>query len=75
MSESEPLVSIAAAARAVGISRQTLHEQVKLRAVRSHGGKVRVSEVRRDRAANIDRTKRPFTGPAGRRTAPRSANR
>lgn len=50
----DPLISIPAAAKAIGIERTTLGKQVRAGAVRSHGGKVRLSEVLADRAANID---------------------
>jgi hypothetical protein len=50
---SDPLVSISAAAKAIGVSRQTLWAQVRDGAVRSHGGKVRVSEAIADRQANV----------------------
>src|SRR6266404_1001544 len=52
----EPLIGIREAARNVGISHSTLSRQVARRQVRSHGGKVRLSEVYEDRANNIDRT-------------------
>lgn len=50
----EPLISIAAAAREVGLNKSTLSRQVNSKAIRSHGGKVRLSEVYEDRAKNID---------------------
>lgn len=52
----EPLISIPAAARAVGVNRSTLGRQVKAGLVRSHQGKVRLSEVKQDRANNLDPT-------------------
>jgi hypothetical protein len=52
----EPLIGITAAARQVGVSHSTLSRQVKLGQVRSHKGKVRLSEVLQDRANNIDNT-------------------
>jgi hypothetical protein len=51
---SDDLVSIAAAAKEIGYSPSTLARQVKAGSIRSHGGKVRLSEVLADRAANID---------------------
>jgi len=48
------LISLGAAAKAVGINKSTLSRQVKSGAIRSHGGKVRLSEVLEDRANNID---------------------
>lgn len=50
----EPLISIAAAAREVGLNKSTLSRQVNSGAIRSHDGKVRLSEVYEDRAKNID---------------------
>jgi hypothetical protein len=50
----DPLISVTAAAREVGVDRSTLAKQVRLGVVRGHGGKVRLSEVLADRAANID---------------------
>lgn len=51
------LISIAAAAKAVGINKSTLSRQVLTGSVRSHDGKVRLTEVLEDRAKNIDLTK------------------
>lgn len=50
------LISISEAARKIGINKSTLSRQVESKAVRSHGGKVVLSEVLADRAANIDLT-------------------
>lgn len=50
------LISISEAARQVGINKSTLSRQVDSGAIRSHGGKVVLSEVLADRAANIDLT-------------------
>ena len=50
----DPLISIPTAAKAIGIERTTLGKQVRAGTIRSHGGKVRLSEVLADRAANID---------------------
>lgn len=50
----DPLMSIPAATRAIGLDRTTLGKQVRAGIVRSHAGKVRLSEVLEDRAANID---------------------
>jgi hypothetical protein len=63
--KSEPFISITAAAKAEGVSRQHLHRQIKVGLVRSHGGKVRLSEVREDRARNVDASR------ANRRKGPR----
>src|SRR5262245_16443489 len=52
----DELISIAAAAKAEGIHKSTLSRQVKSGQVRSHGGKVRLSEVRADRAKNVRTT-------------------
>jgi hypothetical protein len=70
----DPLVSVAAAARAVGLSRQTLHDQVNRGAVRSHVDpdgrrKVRVSEVVADRRRLVASDMRPLSGPSGSKTA------
>jgi hypothetical protein len=50
----DPLLSLGEAARKIGIHKSTLSRQVKSGAVRSHKGKVRLSEVLADRAANIN---------------------
>ncbi len=50
----DPLLSVSAAAREIGVHQSTLSKQVREGAVRSHDGKVRLSEVLADRAANID---------------------
>jgi hypothetical protein len=50
----DELMGITKAAREVGVSHSTLSRQVKAGLVRSHGGKVRLSEVLYDRANNID---------------------
>jgi hypothetical protein len=61
----DPLVSVSAAARTIGVRQSTLSRQIKAGSIRSHGGKVRVSEVLADRKNNIDssrwndRKKRP----------------
>jgi hypothetical protein len=52
----EELISLRDAAREIGINVSTLSRQVKSGAVRSHDGKVRLSEVLEDRANNIDLT-------------------
>lgn len=49
----EEMISIAAAAHKVGLNRSTLTRQVAKGAIRSHGGKVRLSEVIEDRAKNL----------------------
>lgn len=50
----EPLISISEAARQIGINKSTLSRQVESRAIRSHDGKVRLSEVVADRSANVN---------------------
>ena len=52
----DDLISIGAAAKAIGVNKSTLSRQIKAGSIRSHGGKVRLSEVFEDRAANIDLT-------------------
>jgi hypothetical protein len=52
----EKLIGIRAAARKVGIAHSTLSRQVTRGQVRSHGGKVRLSEVIYDRKHNLDPT-------------------
>jgi transposase-like protein len=54
---SNDLITIAEAARAIGINKSTLFRQVQSGAIRSHGGKVRLLEVLEDRANNIDLSK------------------
>lgn len=56
MSDNKP-ISIASAARKIGVHRSTLAKQVRQGQIRSHpGGLVYLSEVLEDRAANIDQT-------------------
>lgn len=50
----DPLIGITEAARRIGINHSTLSRQIKSGQVRSHDGKVRLSEVLEDRANNID---------------------
>jgi hypothetical protein len=50
----DPLITVAEAARKIGISHTTLGRQIKAGAIRAHGKKVRFSEVLEDRANNID---------------------
>lgn len=50
----DPLISIAEAARKIGLNKSTLSRQIKAGSIRAHGGKVRLSEVLTDRADNID---------------------
>ena len=69
----ETLISVAAAARERGMTRQALGRHVKAGAVRSRltpDGRrmVRMSEVLADLAANVDSSLRPASGPAARRT-------
>jgi hypothetical protein len=52
----EALIGIRAAARQAGIAHSTLSRQVTRGQVRSHGGKVRLSEVLYDRKHNLDPT-------------------
>ncbi len=53
----DPLLSVTEAAAQIGVNRSTLFRQIKAGAVRSHEGKVRLSELLADRAANIDLTR------------------
>lgn len=67
-------VSISEAARQIGINKSTLSRQVDSGAVRSHGGKVVISEVLADRKANLNlsqsrRKPGKGKGPAASRTA------
>lgn len=55
--DTEGLVSIRAAARELAITPSTLIRQVASGQIRSHDGKVRISEVVADRAANVDATR------------------
>ncbi|GGC70793.1 hypothetical protein [Chelatococcus reniformis] len=48
------LISMAEAARRLGLNRSTLQRQVARGAIRSHGGMVRLAEVLKDRANNLD---------------------
>jgi hypothetical protein len=50
----DDLISISEAARKIGLNKSTLIRQVKSEKIRSHNGKVRLSEVLEDRAANIE---------------------
>jgi hypothetical protein len=71
------LISLGAAAKAVGINKSTLSRQVKAKQIRSHGGKVRLSEVLEDRASNIDlsqsRRGPKASKPAGRQQGARTS--
>jgi hypothetical protein len=51
MSDGDPLMCVAAAAREIGLNRSTLCRQVNAGRVRSHDGRVRLSEVLADRKA------------------------
>jgi hypothetical protein len=62
MIDGEQPLSIAAAARQVGVSRQTLWTQVQSGAVRSHDGRVYMSEVKDDRRRNVDTARAPMMG-------------
>ncbi len=53
----DPFVAVATAAKMIGVNRSTLSRQVRDGSVRSHRGKVRLSEVLADRARNIDLTR------------------
>ena len=52
----EKLIGIREAARKVGIAHSTLSRQVTRGQVRSHGGKVKLSEVIHDRKHNLDQS-------------------
>src|SRR5258708_7690286 len=54
MSDGDPLMCVAAAAREIGLNRSTLARQVNAGAIRRHGGKVRLSEVYADGGAKGD---------------------
>ena len=56
-SDPDPLMSVTEAAEKIGVNRSTLFRQIKAGAVRNHDGKVRLSELLADRAANIDLTR------------------
>lgn len=58
----DPLITIAAAARAVGVTRQTLHRQMRDGVFPNHDGFVRLSEVQRGRRNNLDPSRRPRRG-------------
>jgi hypothetical protein len=62
MIDGEKSLSIAAAARRIGVSRQTLWSQVRSGAVRNHVGKVYLSEVQEDRRRNVDPARAPVLG-------------
>ena len=68
----EPYLSLPDVARQLGISRITLYTQVKRGLVRARkvGSryKVRLSEARADRAANVMSDMRPRTGPTSRKS-------
>ena len=55
--DADPLISISAAAKNIGVNKSTLSRQIADGSVRSHEGKVRLSEVLEDRANNIDLTR------------------
>jgi hypothetical protein len=50
----ERLISIRAAAKKVGVTDTTLGRQIRAGSIRSHAGKVRLSEVFEDRKKNVD---------------------
>jgi hypothetical protein len=52
----EKLIGIREAARKIGIAHSTLSRQVTRAQVRSHGGKVKLSEVIHDRKHNLDQS-------------------
>jgi hypothetical protein len=54
--DGDDLISLGAAAKVLGINKSTLSRQARTGQVRSHGGKVRLSEVREDRAKNVRAT-------------------
>lgn len=68
-------ISLGAAARAIGINKSTLSRQVKSGAIRSHDGKVRLSEVLEDRANNIDLSQSRRGSKASGRAAGRPATK
>lgn len=55
--DADPLISVAEAARKLSLNKSTLSRQIRAGAIRSHDGKVRLSEVLADRANNIDLTR------------------
>ncbi len=59
--DAEPLISVSEAARALGLNKSTLSRQIAKGSLRSHQGKVRLSEV------TADRLKRLYPGRARRR--------
>lgn len=58
----DDLISLSEAARQIGVNKSTLSRQVASGAIRSHSGKVWLSKVLADRAANIDLSN-PARGP------------
>ncbi|WP_338688281.1 hypothetical protein V5279_23520 [Bradyrhizobium sp. 26S5] len=64
MNKAEPLISISEAARQLGLHKSTLSRQIGQKRIRTHGGRVRLSEVKADRSNTI-----PM------RSATRAANR
>ena len=48
------LVSIASAARAIGVNKSTLSRQIRAGKIRTWAGKVRVAEVIEDRARSLN---------------------
>jgi excisionase family DNA binding protein len=67
MGENDGLISIREAAKALGLSHSTLSRQIAAGKVRSHGGRVRIDEVRADRNANLRRGgRRKADAPDGR---------
>jgi hypothetical protein len=54
MQQNDDLISVAAAARAIGVHRSTLSRQIAGGLLRAHAGKVRLSEVIADREYNVD---------------------
>lgn len=50
----DPHISIAEAARRIGVNKSTLSRQIKAGSIRSYDGLVRLSEVLEDRVNNLD---------------------
>lgn len=48
------LITLSDAARRIGINKSTISRQIKAGLLRSHGGKVRLTELLEDRARNLD---------------------
>ena len=55
--EPDALLTLSQAAQLAGVNKSTLSRQVKAGLIRSHQGKVRLSEVLEDRERNVDLTR------------------